>query len=280
MSETYVPMPFIDVQANALKNGFDRRVEFPIQNIVKYYKVVDLTKLDFWEEGVSSWYASRACAQEGGLLASPYNLDMAKVLYDSLSLDLDEQGMAIGGKVREAIDASATSGDGTAAVYDSGRAVGNCGHQSITGSGGKWGYNAQNGKLWPLGQISEEGFTKTVCEFQGSANLVIQNGAKMEATNRNNAQMGIENAFDNDWGLVNKSTAGAWTFASNDAKCLILITFPNEIGVLKVTLLPQLNKNVQRLKNPRVLVSNTPPGKSSCPSPDKSLKFSCRCGLK
>ena len=68
-----------------------------------------------------------------------------------------------------------------------------------------------------LGQISEEGFTKAVCEFQGSANLVIQNGAKMEATNRNNAQMVIENAFDKtnhaEWSIPRGDINRQYTFS-------------------------------------------------------------------
>ena len=75
----FVPTPNITVKSNAEKHGFDQRVEFPDQNVAKYYKIIDLEK-----GGWNYFTFSRLCAQNRGLLASPYNPEIAKVQIASI----------------------------------------------------------------------------------------------------------------------------------------------------------------------------------------------------
>ena len=63
----------INVEQNALNLGFTKRIEFPQQNIVKYFKIInDTEKQDFW-------YFSRKCAKENGVLYMPEDPSMAQV---------------------------------------------------------------------------------------------------------------------------------------------------------------------------------------------------------
>ena len=62
ITDSFIATPKINVEQNALDLGFNKRIEFPEQNIVKYFKIInDTEKEDFW-------YFSRKCAKENGVL--------------------------------------------------------------------------------------------------------------------------------------------------------------------------------------------------------------------
>ena len=75
ITDRFIPMPKINVEQNALDLGFNKRIEFPEQNIVKYFKIInDTEKQDFW-------YFSRKCAKENGVLYMPEDPSMAQVKF-------------------------------------------------------------------------------------------------------------------------------------------------------------------------------------------------------
>jgi hypothetical protein len=69
--QRFVPRPQVNVSEGAEKAGFNLRVEYPNENIAKYYKVKSIVK--------EYSYSARLCARDGGILASPQNTEMAKV---------------------------------------------------------------------------------------------------------------------------------------------------------------------------------------------------------
>jgi hypothetical protein len=72
--QRFVSKPRVNVSEAAEKAGFNLRVEYPNENVAKHYKVISSDVLI-----TAYWYASRICGQEGGILASPHNVKMAKV---------------------------------------------------------------------------------------------------------------------------------------------------------------------------------------------------------
>ena len=79
ITDRFIPTPQkINVEQNALNLGFNKRIEFPEQNIVKYFKIInDTEKQDFW-------YFSRKCAKENGVLYMPEDPSMAQVQFNSI----------------------------------------------------------------------------------------------------------------------------------------------------------------------------------------------------
>ena len=76
ITDRFIPTPKINVEQNALDLGFNKRIEFPEQNIVKYFKIInDTEKQDFW-------YFSRKCAKENGVLYMPEDPSMAQVQFN------------------------------------------------------------------------------------------------------------------------------------------------------------------------------------------------------
>ena len=76
ITDRFIPIPKINVEQNALDLGFNKRIEFPEQNIVKYFKIInDTEKQDFW-------YFSRKCAKENGVLYMPEDPSMAQVQFN------------------------------------------------------------------------------------------------------------------------------------------------------------------------------------------------------
>jgi hypothetical protein len=56
----------------AFENGFDQRVEFTVENIARFYKIISEPDKPFW-------YAQRICGKNGGTLPVLYNVKQAKV---------------------------------------------------------------------------------------------------------------------------------------------------------------------------------------------------------
>ena len=80
ITNRFIEAPKINVEQNALDLGFNKRIEFPEQNIVKYFKIInDTEKQDFW-------YFSRKCAKENGVLYMPEDPSMAQVQFNSIQV--------------------------------------------------------------------------------------------------------------------------------------------------------------------------------------------------
>ena len=76
ITNRFIPTPKINVEQNALDLGFNKRIEFTEQNIVKYFKIInDTGKQDFW-------YFSRKCAKENGVLYMPEDPSMTQVQFN------------------------------------------------------------------------------------------------------------------------------------------------------------------------------------------------------
>ena len=72
VAERFIQTPVLNVQKNAQKLGFTQRVEFPEQNVIKYYK-------DINDTGNFKSYFSRRCAKENGILVMADNPSIAQV---------------------------------------------------------------------------------------------------------------------------------------------------------------------------------------------------------
>ena len=83
ITDRFIATPKINVEQNALDLGFNKRIEFPEQNIVKYFKIInDTGEQDFW-------YFSRKCAKENGVLYMPEDPSMAQVQFNPIQVYFD-----------------------------------------------------------------------------------------------------------------------------------------------------------------------------------------------
>lgn len=114
LTEKYIPIPSILVESKAKALGFDKKVEFPEQNLIKYYKVLKTptNPTEFWQ-------ASRSCAAQKGILASPYDANMAKIIHETL--ELGETGMLIGLTKRDELGPDMKALSRPTYIFDNGK---------------------------------------------------------------------------------------------------------------------------------------------------------------
>ena len=73
----YFPTPILDHSESAYELGFHHRVEFPDQNIARYFKIVDIPD----EIDNNNKQYTRLCAKAGGVLVNSYDPKISKVCY-------------------------------------------------------------------------------------------------------------------------------------------------------------------------------------------------------
>jgi len=106
----FIEVPHINVSNKAREAGFTHRVEYPVQNIAKFYKVLNMNNYKVENSNVDGkWYWHRLCAAEGGLLATPYDPGMAQILYNSIQTS--DPALAIGQVLRAHFDENGVPDD-------------------------------------------------------------------------------------------------------------------------------------------------------------------------